>query len=714
MTPDELYSLLPAVHRRRDAEQGGPLRALLTIVAEQAAVVEEDIERLYDNWFIETCDDWVVPYIGDLVGYEILPGFAAALSDDTSRAVGLPAAAVPRRDVADTVVNRRRKGTLALLEDLASNVAGWPARVVEYRRLLCVTQPVRRYTSDGHDARRRSARGGLVDVRRAGTLDRLGGPFDELARTVEVPRAGSTRRPGRYGIQSVGLHLWRLRTYSVTRAPAYCLDRDRACYTFNVLAIDTPLFTAPVPEPSSYHVADETNVPEPIGRRALAERLYDYYGPGKSLCVWTGPDAEDSVVPLGRIVAADLSDWRYRPDAGQVAVDPVLGRLVLPPGTAPAHDVRVTYHHAFSGDLGGGEYPRPEPATAGAAERYRVGPGEDHHSIADALGRWREEKRGHPGKAEAVVEIIANEVYEDLTDIRLDPGDRLTLRAADGVRPVIRLTGRRRGDRPRALTITGTASGCRSEVTARIVLDGLVVTGGSVQVRGGVDRLVVRHCTFVPGWELEARGTPLAPGAPSLDISDSPVRTEVHHSVLGAILVVARHDATEPNRVELCDSVLDATLREASALGGPDDGHADVLLTARRTTVIGSVRARAVELLENCLLYGEVSIDRRDQGSVRFCWLPQESPTPPRFHCEPDHSGDRARVVPHFASTRYGSPDYVRLADRCAEEIRRGGDNGSEPGALHHLFQPQREDNLRTRLTEYTPAGCDTGLFFVT
>lgn len=195
MTPDELYSLLPAVHRRRDAEQGGPLRALLTIVAEQAAVVEEDIERLYDNWFIETCDDWVVPYIGDLVGYEILPGFAAALSDDTSRAVGLPAAAVPRRDVADTVVNRRRKGTLALLEDLASNVAGWPARVVEYRRLLCVTQPVRRYTSDGHDARRRSARGGLVDVRRAGTLDRLGGPFDELARTVEVPRAGPPAAP---------------------------------------------------------------------------------------------------------------------------------------------------------------------------------------------------------------------------------------------------------------------------------------------------------------------------------------------------------------------------------------------------------------------------------------------------------------------------------------------------------------------------------------
>lgn len=712
MTPDELYALLPAVHRRRDEAEGGPLRALLTVVAEQVTVLQDDIERLYDNWFIETCDDWVVPYIGDLVGYELLPGIVSALSDDTSRGTGLPAAAVPRRDVADTVVNRRRKGTLALFEDLASAVAGWPARVVEHRRLLCVTQPVRRWTSETGSGSRGPVRGGLVDVRRPADLDELGGAFDPFARTVEVPRAGSARRPGRYGIQSVGLHLWRLRPYSVTRAPAYCLDRDRACYTFNVLAIDTPLFTAPVPEPSSCHVADRTNVPEPIGRRALADRLYDYYGPGKSLCVWTGPHAVDDVVPLGRIVAADLSDWRFRPRAGQVAVDPVLGRLMLPPGTAPAHGVRVTYHHAFSGDLGGGEYPRPEPVPADGVERYRVGPDENHRSIADALDHWQAAKRGHPDKAEAIVEITSNDVWTEPDDIRLDPGDRLTLRAADGVRPVIRLRGRRGDDSPRALTISGPETGTPSEATARVVLDGLLVAGGYVRVRGGVDRLVVRHCTFVPGWEPD-QGRPLAPGAPSLHIAQSPVRTEIRHSVLGAVTVADR-DGREPHRVDVCDSVLDATLREAAAVGSPDGGTADVVLTARRTTVIGSVRARAVDLLENCLLDGEVRIDRRDQGSVRFCWLPPGSLTPPRFHCEPDHTGDPERVVLRFADTRYGSPDYARLADTCAQEIRRGGDNGSEPGALHHLFQPQREDNLRTRLAEYTPAGCDAGLFFAT
>ena len=70
--PDRLYELLPVVYRQRDAGQGYPLRALLQVIAEQVDVVQDDIRQLYENWFIETCQDWVVPYIGDLVGYRIV------------------------------------------------------------------------------------------------------------------------------------------------------------------------------------------------------------------------------------------------------------------------------------------------------------------------------------------------------------------------------------------------------------------------------------------------------------------------------------------------------------------------------------------------------------------------------------------------------------------------------------------------------------------
>jgi hypothetical protein len=113
---DRLYELLPAVYRQRDAERGEPLRALLQVIAEQVNVVEADMAQLYENWFIETCQDWVVPYIGDLIGYQ--PVHEAGEPGDVTTVRGLERnkILVPRREVANTIHYRRRKGALALLE----------------------------------------------------------------------------------------------------------------------------------------------------------------------------------------------------------------------------------------------------------------------------------------------------------------------------------------------------------------------------------------------------------------------------------------------------------------------------------------------------------------------------------------------------------------------------------------------------------------------
>lgn len=117
---DRLYELLPAIYRIRDAEQGEPLKSLLRVIAEQVNLVEEDIARLYDNWFIETCEDWVVPYIADLVGYR--PVHEAGEPGDVRSEQGRARnqILIPRREVANTLRYRRRKGTLALLELLAT------------------------------------------------------------------------------------------------------------------------------------------------------------------------------------------------------------------------------------------------------------------------------------------------------------------------------------------------------------------------------------------------------------------------------------------------------------------------------------------------------------------------------------------------------------------------------------------------------------------
>src|SRR5690606_22108339 len=129
---------------------------------------------------------------------------------------------------------------------------------------------------------------------------------------------------------------------------AFRLDRRPACYTFSILGNDAPLYTRPQPEADPESIAGKLNVPAPIRRRTLAAHLEDYYGPGKSFCLYRrtlpparGRKARDgqaavlTPIPAGAIAVADLADWHYQPKPGHVAIDPERGRIAFPPRELP-------------------------------------------------------------------------------------------------------------------------------------------------------------------------------------------------------------------------------------------------------------------------------------------------------------------------------------------------------------------------------------------
>ena len=196
MNAETLYNLLPAIYRVRDAEQGDPLRALMSVLAEQVTAMEENLAQLYDDQFIETAADWVVPYIGDLIGYRALHGVTPALTS-------------PRAEVANTIAYRRRKGTAAMLEQLARDVTGWDARAAEFFQRLATTQYMNHVRPDNFYA---------PDLRRWEPLERIGTAFDTVAHTGDVRHVD--RRRGKYNIPNIGIFLWRLAAYPVTRSPA--------------------------------------------------------------------------------------------------------------------------------------------------------------------------------------------------------------------------------------------------------------------------------------------------------------------------------------------------------------------------------------------------------------------------------------------------------------------------------------------------------------
>jgi hypothetical protein len=165
-----------------------------------------------------------------------------------------------------------------------------------------------------------------------------------------------------------------------------------------------------------------------------------------------------------------------------------------------------------------------------------------------------------------------------------------------------------------------------------------------------------------------------------------------------------------------------------------------VCLSVRRSTIFGHTQVHAIELAENSIFDGRITVARRQKGCMRFCYVTPGSRTPGRYRCQPDlvttaiakqlkqnaieknepgpnsviiqaaQAQESLRVHPRFNSVRYGKPTYCQLAECCAEEIKRGADDESEMGVFHHLYQPQRMANLSVRLNEYLPAHMDVGI----
>ncbi len=742
-----------------DKRQRGPLKALLSVIAEQVAVLEEDLTQLYDDQFIETCAEWVVPYIGDLVGTRGLFYYpnAKKLSQ--------------RAQVANTLAYRRRKGTASVLEQLARDVTEWDASVVEYFQRLATTQymnhlrpenlsfsSVRHRHFAGLDddlpAKIQRERDDLqwlaieyaaspqdnepCDSRHRGTCWRYPSPFDTLARTADVRNIESRR--GRHNIPNVGIFLWRLGNYSVTDAPAYLVPdagdpaTDGRRFLFNAAGLETALYNRPVTEDEITHLAEPINVPAPFSRRVLDRFLETYYGEdtaqrdtGKSLLVnrdgAPGGGAYSPPPALRDLVCVcDLSDrtdedgniieaWARHP-ADHIGIDPVLGRLAFPTNSAPPRAVRVSYHYGFSAEMGGGEYGRGQ-TFGGLARVFEVSKKISLDTITKGLNELPPLFAADPAFEGGVIEITDNDYYAEPLNVSVPARKKIEIRAADERRPTILIDG------------DAILSGGRD---AELTLNGLLIASGALFVPPAINNnlrlLRLRHCTLVPGATpvFQRFGIPARVAAPKLVIQIPNVEVEIDSCILGPILV------HEDSRVRITNSIVDAGSETGVSYAGTDGAGAGGQLDIENSTIVGRVHTKRIDASNTIFLAGfdagemwpapvtpplaPIIAERVQEGCVRFSYVPPGSRIPRPFHCQPATTEDDARVRPTFTSLRSGDAAYCQLSRYAANEIREGADDGAEMGAFHDLYQPQRVANLRARLDEYLRFGLEAGIFF--
>jgi hypothetical protein len=534
-----------------------------------------------------------------------------------------------------------------------------------------------------------------VDVRPPAPSERLGTPFDSLNHTLDVRRIASGR--GKHNIPNVGIFLWRIGAYSATAWPAVRVDADR--YTFSPLGQPLRLFNQPEPEDDVVHPTARANVPQPFTRRELAAekaRFYgrDLHGGIRSILVTVDGDE----VPAADVDICDLSDvgttWAHVP-RDRYAIDPVLGRLVVPhpaPG-APRPKIEASFFYGFPDNLGGGEYDRAATLDDELAP-VRVVPDDEPllqnglDAIADA----------------GAVEIADSGRYElggTTPAIDVKPNRRVELRAADARRPFVHLSA--------DTTISG---GAESE----LVLNGLLVAGAALVIDGGIGRVTIRHCTFVPGLDLDAAGDPVSPGALSVIVKANDVRVTIEHSIVGAIRAV------RGSTVEIERSIVDANGTENVAYAALDGVTGGGPVSIVDSTIVGRVRAEAIPLVSNSILFADpvtagawrspVRAERRQEGCIRFSYVHGDSQVPRRFACRPATDDDPRAVRPQFTSLRYGHYAYCQLSRRTSAKVAEGADDEAEMGVYHDLYQPQREANLRLRLDEYLRFGLEAGIFY--
>jgi hypothetical protein len=724
ITPEALYRLLPAVHRLRDADEGGPLKALVAVLAREGAVVEENIEQLLDNLFIETCEDWAAPYIGGTIGYKTL--YKVEGTDVGNRA-----------EVANTIGYRRRKGTAAVLEALARDVTGWPAHVVEHFQVTATCQHMNHIRPNHHVS---------PDLHDPLTLEPLNRAFDGVSHVVDVRSIQQSRARrsvgGRHNFPNIGLWLWRLIPMAHTRVPTTRVDGRR--YLFDPLGAPRQLVNLPAPEATITSISRPEHVPGDITRRILDADPALWYGRAFEIYV------DDEPVPVTRIVACDLSDdgpgWNHTPHVAissvdlatieggpplvppanaLVRVDPALGRIAFP--NVETGTVTASFQIGFPARIGGGEYNRAATLTRDPGQALFPCPTPDHPTIQSAIDA--------AAPLGGIVEVTTSDVFEEDIDLAAVADTELILRAANGERPILRPS--------QPVAVSGGEN-------TRITIDGFAIDGQPVEVAPDGDgaspkSVTLRHLTLIPGLSFDTSGDPTTPGAASLTLTTTGVELTLDRVITGGI----RMDET--TNAAIRDSIVGAAAlpardsAEALAIAGPaGEGDPAGALTIIATTVLGRILARSFPLVSDTILHARttggtapVRAIQRQEGCMRFSFVPDASVTPRRYRCQPQLATDtavaeaedaaggpitaaeraliRSRIVrgmrPGFVAQSPSHPAYCQLRLATPHEIRAGASDEGEMGAYHQLAAPQREANLRIRLEEYLRFGLEAGVF---
>lgn len=753
-----LYERLPEIYRQRDIEQDPPgqLQAYLSIVEDVFGAMYDNIGELYRDLFIETCDAWVIPYIGDLLGVSPLSGDPWTL----------------RADVADAIALRRRKGTLHALELLAYDLTEWASFCLELRDVLAWHQHLNHQRPDIESTVARMegvARGGTVEIRDPALLSLVGTPFDPFAYYPDC----KPLLPGvlRRNLPDVAVFLWRLIAPQVgPSAPVFrgitatgaALPLAAQAVRFDIEPTGRPLvlFNVPriVPSPDAAMVSTIDDVPGPIPAARLTQETpagapqnYISVNTYDAAAVPPAPVTDTALaiqfhLPNATFPAdtwsfrgANLCGWEtaiHPPLRNrEIVIDPRIGRVVFGVDTAPEaaaleNFLLVTWTYGTPGPVGaqpGANLIEPTswlgPVYQTITADYRTDP----HALEKALGNL--------GAATGPVLIEIDDSMTHTLDLSLVAGVNLAdgvpslqlqfplmIRSTAGNRPVIRLQNHSLAFRP--LTVVAGGGQTQPQVDAqvaslKVLFEGIHIDGGGLPAgtplvaRAALPAIEFVRSTLAPGGGVRLDGTREAM-VPALGLdarfgftSDAEFdafqpdpKITIYRSIAGPIEMESEY------LLQIQDSIVDG------GAGPGEDGSAAIAIGSQAdplhgwgpvtsiggVTVFGRARVRSATGSGGIFCHALEAQDNQ-KGCLRFCWFaPEANRLPQNFGCV-------TGVTLQFTATAFGAPGYGQLGLDSAEAVLQKGPGSDEMGAFGFRLNSHKWRNLQIRFREFMPAG---------
>ncbi len=732
---EKLWEAIPSIYRHEDglADEPGVLRAIVQALAKQAAILRHSQDSLWDDQFIEFCNEWAVPYIGDLVATRML-------SEKNKRG--------RRVDVAKTIYYRRRKGTPRILEELVSDISDWEGKLVEQFQKLARSR-------HGLDADPETLAGkytgtlpgGSADLRNQRASEITDGPFDEFYHIADVRKHNGLN--GRYAIPKLAFYLYRLKAYEAVNVTPFSLG-DGIRYGFDPSGRNIPLFSKSQRSSdwNKWHSPTEPELPAPIPCRLLGHAVYQVTeaiihqltiqavplsaNAGKELQKIVGLNFknESSLIKIinsfPAIVSAEILNPAILnpllsislvtdcgksvllPDAQTVLSKPLETNSILVGFDDPVISVFTT-EQISAANL------QPWPAAVSKelaidAENgcfmFHAAPpvGQKiyiayHYGFSGPVGAgsyerpWINDTSPDSNKTNggpiASADILNDGILQINDSNTYGPvGSKnsvvnLVLQSASKQRPFLRLesdwilnTGVNKNS---SLVLDGLWIGAAGDLPVEIIL------------RGDFECVVIRNCSFDPGGSRNLKNEILHPV--SLTVQGRIESLCIESSILGPIRTQGDGSVEE---FTVSDSILQSVLGPLVKTIDLKQGKSNI----SRSTVFGEIDVHRLEASE-LLVTGLVNVTDTQNGCFRFSTAPALSRLP-----HPYESILFEKDTNHwFTSRRFGDPGYAQLSETAPVVLSRGAENGSEMGAFCNLLNAIKFDGLHNKIDEYMPFG---------